>query len=528
VLRGENRKVVLGNFSKDERYGILDVKVTEGNTVGSEVSQWYAVVNLTDATPLVPAWQLDARAWVVPLNGDIWSAGVLRLPFRRLSGQASSAPGIFGLVELFYPIPGLFCREIPVESPKVRRELVGCIESIDAGEVKDQEWFGIIQLTRVRERIIERVVPVGSAYRLHLFDLKAGRAAWPQDLATIWTFRGKYVIPRDRAFIVVPKGIVVPLKLAQESIQVSAEGAESLIVCPAPCAFPGLQGAVSVRVYPGVQGSVHILAAGVDKRAAFRYFEEEVGRGDLYSYGVLQAGMIELPKGLEQFYPGFLRQLFWTGGKHLVYKTWDGLPNKRSLGAVSSAKILSRVLVRPQKKSDPCTVELSASLTVRGVDMPVPMNIHKYVSDPAGFLGLVQVEKSLKGDVVNFTDTGLIVLKITGKTLAQVQQDQAALKKLVSLDENWRGTVEWKALESGESDMEENLPVGESASGIDDDTLLMVEVAVAAFVAALVISLIGFWIYKRRSKAQANRSSSVSHSSSSEEVRQEGLMETCE
>jgi hypothetical protein len=271
------------------------------------------------------------------------------------------------------------------------------------------------------------------------------------------------------------------------------------------------------------------LAAGRDRGAAFRFFEETVAERDLYVYGSSQDGILEFPKRRERFYPGFLRQLFATAGKHLVYKTWSGTPSKKSLGLVSSVVINCRVLVRGKTPSDVSTVELSAMLTGGGSQMPVPMDVHKYVSDPKGFFALLKLnENSLGGDVVNFTDTGVIVVKIANKELQAVRSDRTALKKLVGLDKKWSGTVQWKSQESDESDMEGNLPVGEVADGMDGDTLLMVEVAAGAFVVALVLSLIGFWVYKGRSEAKGKSSSSVSHPSSSDDAVQEGIMETCE
>jgi hypothetical protein len=53
--------------------------------------------------------------------------------------------------------------------------------------------------------------------------------------------------------------------------------------------------------------------------------------------------------------------------------------------------------------------------------------------------------------------------------------------------------------------VEEDVPeTGNMSSGLDGDTLLMVEVAVIAFVGALIISLIGFLVYKDRSKGILN------------------------
>jgi hypothetical protein len=53
--------------------------------------------------------------------------------------------------------------------------------------------------------------------------------------------------------------------------------------------------------------------------------------------------------------------------------------------------------------------------------------------------------------------------------------------------------------------VEEDVPEpGTMASGLDGDTLLMVEMAVIAFVSAFIISLIGFLVYKDRSKGILN------------------------
>jgi hypothetical protein len=84
---------------------------------------------------------------------------------------------------------------------------------------------------------------------------------------------------------------------------------------------------------------------------------------------------------------------------------------------------------------------------------------------------------------------------------------------------------EWSTGEEDGSDMEGDVSAAEVYQGLDDDMLLMVEVILAAFVGSLVISLIDIWIYRRRFKTKAKRSSHVSQESDSDEIPREWLTE---
>lgn len=78
------------------------------------------------------------------------------------------------------------------------------------------------------------------------------------------------------------------------------------------------------------------------------------------------------------------------------------------------------------------------------------------------------------------------------------------------------------------SDVEGDIRAAEVSQGLDDDTILILEVAGGAFLGALAIGLIGLLVYKRRFKSKAKSTSGISNESSSDEVRREGLTETVE
>jgi hypothetical protein len=67
-----------------------------------------------------------------------------------------------------------------------------------------------------------------------------------------------------------------------------------------------------------------------------------------------------------------------------------------------------------------------------------------------------------------------------------------------------------------------------ASNGLDDNTLLILEVAISAFVGTVILGLVGLLIYRKRSKGKVKSSSSLSHQSSSDEIRQEILTEAIE
>jgi hypothetical protein len=76
--------------------------------------------------------------------------------------------------------------------------------------------------------------------------------------------------------------------------------------------------------------------------------------------------------------------------------------------------------------------------------------------------------------------------------------------------------------------VEEGVDVSEVSRGLDDGTLLMIEVGTGSFGGATIIGLIGLFVYGRRLKANTKSSSAFSSQSSSDEVRHEGVIEAVE
>jgi hypothetical protein len=95
---------------------------------------------------------------------------------------------------------------------------------------------------------------------------------------------------------------------------------------------------------------------------------------------------------------------------------------------------------------------------------------------------------------------------------------------------NCKKTALAVALKSGESfrGQEDDVLEEDAPNQSNGDALMMVEVGVGVFVGVMIIAIVGVFIYRRRDKGKEKNGSPVSYQSSSDGVREEGLIDGAE
>lgn len=262
------------------------------------------------------------------------------------------------------------------------------------------------------------------------------------------------------------------------------------------------------------------------------FFQVSVPQGTLFEYPNGTDGLIEVTPNGAQFEPGFQRQIIHTTDPVWVYKNWRGTYKTTPLTKVTG-------------KGPDVVVSLIQNVGLsrlevwykgpKGEKIGINWGVKKYTEAPAKFFEGLRIKKAgdnYTDDEVNFLPNGSITLKPHAKGWWEDEFQKVEIKNFLDLSldyfKNKLGyQFEASIAEDARLRKKDDDVAGEEdvSHGLDEDALLMVEVAVGAFVGALIIGLIGLWVYRVRSKRRVRSSSTISHQSSSDEVREEGLME---
>jgi hypothetical protein len=357
---------------------------------------------------------------------------------------------------------------------------------------------------------------------------------------TIIILPSKYVIGNKTALIMLVNTVTTPFsdrKLPLYFKIPDADGAEVDCGNNARKRLEYAPDELKGPVYKGVidcPDSSQITATTSDRTRVFRVFSFSVKVPTLFDFGRKHEDGLVQVRGTEgQFTSGFLYQVIPKLNDGAFYKTWPGAYKTKPLIVPRMVTILIK----------PGVWIYEVWLTGQNPPkMWIPWGIGKYVADPAKFLESLGVEKEGK----NFTRCDAVFqvdgrIHTCGKPIKVLRLRRLNMANFVDLDlgSGWKAGQHdvcelqkdgktWKKLigNNGYRDYEDDDSEGEEVSvGLEEGTLLMIEVAVGAFVGSLIIGLIGFAVYKRRSKGKRNSSSPRSDQSSSDELREEGLLE---
>jgi hypothetical protein len=212
--------------------------------------------------------------------------------------------------------------------------------------------------------------------------------------------------------------------------------------------------------------------------------------------------MTHISGGPQKLFSDILRQIVADLHNGEAYKSWDGVPTETVLSV--PGKIVVRITSAPENAEGKC-LKLKVFLqdTRSKTEVAIPWGIGKYMNDTDTFFASFGISKgygrmgnstrpveTYSGHVVNVTIEGNIV--VAQKYLSIKNLRAANIANALDLrPEDVSGDYVVEPLDFRPLDREEDVPVGEVSRGLDDDTLLMVEVALGAFVDALIISLIG-------------------------------------
>lgn len=514
-------------FTREEYYGLLEASLLLHDLIDGT---WYAAVYLSGCTPLVEAWQVDHCLWLIPMKGCMVKNIVLRVPFRRRSPELDRGEERFGVQSIFSAVPGLFCKQIPEGLFEMTGTVMGCVEFGSPSRIDRGDW--VAAPARLGPWALvgsEPTCDFGTG-RIQLFRL--GRLV--NEFTKIRIVRRRHVISNEMAFIVLPREVTEPLYGVPISVLVEAsEATEVQVYCRARGTTVAL-GPEGRHVFTGkidCNGSSQLLAITQFQATPFRFFKVEVDSLTLFDYNGTNEGMIQFGGDDDKLQPGFRRQVIRKLTNGLVYKTWSGIPILTPLNVIGTIVVICNWIERGISGQKWGSLAFWLKIQNKPA-IPVPMSIKKYVENPLEFfapLGLKESGYKPTGDVVTFTENGTLIFDPDAILVRKLKANRKILLSLLDFAETEVG--EWRLLGTAfddESDVEENAPVAELSDGMDDDTLLMLEVAVGAFVGVLIISLIGLLIYRRRSKAKGKNSSTLSDPSSSDDVRQEGLTEAIE
>jgi hypothetical protein len=509
-------------FAEKEVYGILvftDLKVS------LEKGICYAVLSLASFTPLVEAQQLDEITWAIRLTESILKGGTLTLPVRRQSIEKMSS-GSIGLLHIFHGSSELFCKQ-GITGIEVGGPLMGCIEPRPRVENLAHDWV-VMLAARLRKDPVKAKPKKFGSFRIQLFDIQ-NINPMPFKLDIVPT---KHVIGNETAYIVVLKNLVKVFRENRRSIYFKAVHATGVdVTCDDGHRWSLPMTDADGPVFGDImQCSGNIQAAATvptNSEVPFRLFNISVENPTLFEFPSDTDGLIQINDTNVQFALGFQQQVMWNLRNGKVYKTWWGTYKTTPLNTPGTVTV--------KLISKPGWWELQVWFKgPQQEEVMINWGIQKYVHDPAGFfdrLGIKRAKDNYTLEETDFAPNGAIVVKENGIDLVALQN--LAIVDFLDLKPEHVRTfyIFSKTNDGGRTfvPMEDDFPEAKEVSlGLDEDSLLMIEVALGAFVGALIISLVGMIIYKRRWKTKAKSSSTVSHQSSPDEVRQEGLMETIE
>jgi hypothetical protein len=491
----------------------------------------YAIIKVIDLTPLVEARQLESRLWAIRLNEVVFSNGVLKLPFLR-HFKADEQDVFFELLEVFSGSAELYCKS-GLGKIQVSSSFVGCVESSSRTGNMPSDWLALMFSPRPGGVPVTKVVRGEERCQILLFNVEY-RWGRPDNVEFL---PSKHLIEEDTAFIGLPVRFTEPLVRADVRIVFVAPNANGVIIYPNVYRGDGIVLAGSVSSFEGKipsLGTVRVVATTGDPNVAFRVFRYSVKGCILLTYGS-EEGLIQVRGPGLKFRSGFKSQIFKEETTAVVWKSWVGAPVQVELATPGE------IVIRRMENDHRWMFTVGFIGTSRGsrqsTEVTIPWGVGIYSENPEQFFKNLGITKGFGHSKYRLSDADL-----SKDGVLYVNKDRFPVEKQQAMRDNKTRMAECLDLAEHQIDSVAvvqspngpNGPVGplknadaeeDVSGGLKGDIVLLVEVALACFVGAVIISLLILLVYRRRCKTKKESSSTIWDASSSDDQRKENLVD---